>query len=50
VTNEARDALIGSEHLSEKEIQQLERGEEEAAAHSDLASDAGGNGRADRSA
>jgi low affinity Fe/Cu permease len=54
VTNEARDALIGSERLSEEEIQELERGEEAAAAHSDAASgaapDAGGNGRADRPA
>jgi low affinity Fe/Cu permease len=49
VTNEARDALIGSERLSEKEIEELERGEEEAAANSDPASGAAGNGRADRS-
>jgi low affinity Fe/Cu permease len=54
VTNEARDALIGSERLSEKEIQELERGEEAAAAHSGAASDptpdVGGNGSPDRSA
>jgi low affinity Fe/Cu permease len=54
VTNEARNALIGSERLSEKAIQELERGEEAAAAHSGAASDptpdVGGNGSPDRSA
>ena len=43
-TNQARDALIGSERLSAKEIEKLER-EEEAAARSDRE----GNARADRS-
>jgi low affinity Fe/Cu permease len=45
VTNEARDALIGAEQLSEREIQRLEHEEQLAAESSDPGRSGGSNSR-----